>query len=76
MSDKKNNKFGKKITKRGLGRTHAPKVKEIRNQKLTLVLTKNEKAQVAAQAEADGRSQSQYLIKVLYNNGVLKKNSS
>jgi len=73
MSDEKDNKFGNKITKRGLGKTHAPKVKETRNQKLTLVLTKTEKAQLAAQAEADGRSQTQYLIKVLYDNGVLKK---
>ena len=49
------------------------KKKELRNQKLTLVLTKKEKLQIQEKAELDGRSQTQFIIKFLYDKGILKK---
>jgi hypothetical protein len=69
----KGSKFN--LGKRGLGKTHAPKKdeKEIRNQKTTLVLTKSEKEEIAKKAKDDGRSQTQFLIKFLYDHGALTK---
>ncbi len=71
--ENKEKKFS--LGKRGLGKTHAPKKdeKEIRNQKTTLVLTKREKEEIANKAKDDGRSQTQFLIKFLYDHGALTK---
>ena len=73
MEEKQEKKFG--LGKRGLGKTHAPKKpeKEIRDQKITLVLTKKEKEEIAKKAKADDRSQTQFLIKFLYNHGALTR---
>ena len=73
MEEKQEKKFG--LGKRGLGKTHAPEKleKEIRDQKITLVLTKKEKDEIVKKAQDDDRSQTQFLIKFLYTYGALTR---
>jgi len=52
------------------------KTKEKRDQKITLVLTKTEKEQIQTLADEDNRSLTQFLIKKLYEFGILKKNTN
>ena len=71
MAEDKNNKF-----KIGIGwvkKTHSKPKKEIRDQRLTLVLTKSEKDMIELKADAESRSQTKYLIKFLYDHGLFKK---
>ena len=70
MAEDKNNRF-----KIGVGRvkkTHSKPEKEIRDQRLTLVLTKSEKDMIKLKADAEDRSQTKYLIKFLSDHGLFK----
>ena len=71
MAEDKNNRF--KIGVGGVKKTHSIPKKEIRDQRLTLVLTKSEKDMIELKADAEGRSQTKYLIKFLSDHGLFKK---
>lgn len=66
------NKFSMSEDAKKKRTTHAKKEKEIRDQRLTLVLTESEKEIIQSKADEEGRSQTKFILKFLTDQGLFE----